>query len=88
MALKLRGGYNLKDASAIEAVKKSRVPTLFIHGKEDAMISVDMAEELYDAAACRKELLIVEGAGHAQSQDKDPELYYGSIEKFLQAFCD
>ena len=84
LALKIRGGYNLKDASALEAVKKSSVPTLFIHGDEDAMISVHMAEKLYEAAACQKELLIVKGAGHGQTQDKVPYTYYGKIKDFLE----
>ncbi len=84
LVLKLRGGYDLKDASAIEAVRKSKIPTLFIHGDEDAMISVQMAKDLFEAASCPKELLIVEGAGHAQSQDKDPDTYYKSIERFLE----
>lgn len=83
LVLRIRGGYNLKDASAINAVKNSTVPTLFIHGDSDALISVEMAKELYEEAACEKELLIVEGAGHAQSQDKDPERYYGTIRDFL-----
>lgn len=86
--LRLRGGYDLMDASAIDAVRKSHTPTLFIHGEEDAMISVRMSEELYDAAACPKELLIVEGAGHAQAQDKAPELYYGTIETFLEGMLE
>lgn len=83
LMLRLRGGYDLSKASALEGVKESRVPTLFIHGKNDALIDVGMAHELYEAAACEKELLIVEGAGHAQSQDKDPEGYYGAIIQFL-----
>lgn len=82
--LKLRGGYDLKDASAIDAVTRSRVPILFIHGEDDAMINVQMSRDLYEAASCRKELLIVEDAGHAQAQDKDPEAYYGAIREFLQ----
>lgn len=81
--LRLRGGYNLKDASAINAVRKSSTPTLFIHGDADALISVQMTQELYEAASCQKELLIVEGAGHAQAQDKDPDAYYGTIKAFL-----
>ena len=81
--LRLRGGYDLKDASALAAVRQSQIPTLFIHGEADAMISVQMTEELYRAAACEKELLLVEDAGHAQSQDKDPHTYYGRIQKFL-----
>ncbi len=83
--LKLRGGYDLKDASALDAVKKSTTPTLFIHGDSDAMISVEMSKRLYEAAACDKELLIVEGAGHAQSQDIDPAAYYDTIRTFLQS---
>ncbi len=83
LVLKLRGGYNLKDASALDAVAKSSTPTLFIHGEEDAMISVGMSRQLYAAAAGEKELLIVENAGHAQSQDKAPDTYYGTIRKFL-----
>lgn len=82
VALRLRGGYDLKAASAIDAVAKSNVPILFIHGEDDAMINVQMSRDLYEAAQCRKELLIVEDAGHAQAQDKDPELYYGTIKKF------
>lgn len=84
--LRMRGGYNLKDASAIDAVAKSRIPTLFIHGSEDDMISVQMSQDLYDAAGGPKELLIVEGAGHAQAQDKDPEAYYGAIAAFLEEY--
>ena len=83
LALRLRGGYDLKDASALEAVQKSRTPTLFIHGDSDAMISVQMSRELYEAASCEKELLIVKGAGHGQAQEKDPETYFGTIRDFL-----
>ena len=86
--LKLRGGYDLTDASALEAVAKSNTPTLFIHGSSDAMISVQMSRDLYDAAACDKELLIIEGAGHAQAQDKDPEAYYDAIQGFLEKYVD
>lgn len=84
IVLRMRGGYNLKNASAINAVRKSNTPTLFIHGDSDAMISVEMTKELYEAASCSKQLLIVEGAGHAQSQDKDPDTYYGTIKSFLE----
>ncbi len=84
--LRLRGGYDLRDASPLQAVTNSRVPTLFIHGDEDRMIDVDMSYALFEAAAGEKELFIVEGAGHAQAQDKDPEDYYGRIEDFLSRY--
>ncbi|MCI9372938.1 MAG: alpha/beta hydrolase, partial [Lachnospiraceae bacterium] len=48
------------------------------------MISVQMSKDLYEAAGCPKELLIIEGAGHAQAHEKDPEAYFGVIRVFLE----
>lgn len=84
LVLQLRGGYDLKEASALEAVKKTLLPVLIIHGEEDDMVPVDMAYELYEAASGEKELLIVPGAGHAQSVDKDPDSYYNTVFEFLE----
>lgn len=81
--LRIRGGYDLRDASPLRAVAASGIPTLFIHGDEDRMIDVNMSYELFEAASCEKELFIVEGAGHAQAQDKAPDEYYGRISEFL-----
>ena len=86
LMLQLRGGYDLRDASPLRAVARSGVPTLFIHGDQDRMIDVGISYELFEAAACEKELFIVVGAGHAQAQDKDPEDYYGRIDAFLKRY--
>ena len=86
LMLKLRGGYDLRKASPLEAVKKSKTPTLFIHGDQDAMISVDMAYELYEAASCDKQLLIIEGAGHAQCKDKEPTLFVDTVFDFVNPY--
>lgn len=83
LMLRLRGGYRIKDASALEAVKKSQIPILLIHGTDDAFIPVEMAEELYEAANGKKELLLIEGAGHVQAQDKAPQKYYDTVFEFL-----
>ena len=84
--LRLRGGYDLRDASPLGAVAASGIPTLFIHGDEDRMIDVNMSYALFEAASCEKELFIVEGAGHAQAQDKAPDVYYGRISEFLERY--
>lgn len=86
LALLMRGGYDLSDASAIDAVARSHTPTLFIHGADDVMIPAHMSEELYEAASCLKKLLIIDGAGHGQPQDKAPETYYGTIQAFLAEY--
>lgn len=86
MMVRLRAGYSLKEASALDGIQNSKVPVLIIHGTEDEMISVNMAYELYEHAACEKELLIVEGAGHAQACSKDPDRYYETIFTFLNRY--
>ncbi len=83
LMLLLRGGYDLYKASPVEAVKDANLPTLFIHGSDDKMISVDQAYALYDADASKKDLLIIEGAGHGQPQDKAPREYYDAVFGFL-----
>ena len=83
LMIRLRAGYDLKEASPLKAVKKSKIPTLFMHGQEDRMIPVEMCHALYDDAACEKDIMIVGGAGHAQAVDKDPAAYYEKIAEFL-----
>ena len=83
LMLLLRGGYDLYKASPIDAASDSDLPTLFIHGSDDKMISVDQAYALYETDTSAKELLIIDGAGHGQPQDKDPEKYYGTVFAFL-----
>lgn len=81
---KIRAGYNLKEGSSIEQLKKSNTPTLFIHGSEDKFVPFEMLDEVYQAANCQKQKLVVEGAAHAQSASVNPELYWNTIDEFLQ----
>lgn len=84
--LKARGGYDIKRASALEQVKKSATPTLFIHGASDGFIPASMARELFEVCtAPEKRLLIVAGAGHALSAQTDPDLYFATVFDFLGA---
>ena len=84
--LRIRGGYDLKDASAINEIKKSDIPTLFIQGNQDRIVPVSSAEELYDSLNAEKDIMIVEGAGHAQSCYKDPDAYYDRVFGFIDRF--
>lgn len=86
VALKVRAGYWLYDASALDAVKQSRIPTIFIHGNRDAMIGVSQCYTLYNEAICEKEMLIVDNAGHAQAPEVDPVQYFGRIAAFLERY--
>ncbi len=61
---KLFGGFSLYGVSTKDAVKKSKVPILLIHGKADNFVPCDMCCENYKCALCEKDILLVENAGH------------------------
>lgn len=79
-------GYTFKEASAIEQVKKSDIPTLFIHGDEDDFVPYEMLDELYKAADCEKSKLVIEGAGHGKAASKNPELYWNTVYAFINKY--
>lgn len=83
-----RAGYDLRDASAIDAVRRSHTPTLIIHGEKDEFVPAYMAQELYDACAAEKELVIVKDATHELSVVYDPDLYFGKIREFADRYLD
>ena len=77
------GGYDIREASALKAVKRSSIPTLFITGTEDGVVDPKNTSRLYEACIAEKEKLIIEGAGHGQCIDKNPELYWDTIFSFI-----
>ena len=79
----VRSGYELGQASPVEAVKRSVTPTLFIHGEADSFIPCSMMRKLFAAAACKKMCLLVKGAGHVESVVVDPEGYWAKVDSFL-----
>ena len=83
MVTMVRAGYSLKEASAINQVKKATVPILYIHGDKDDLVPYYMMDELYNATNSPKEKLTVEGAEHAKADLVNPQLYWNTIYDFL-----
>jgi len=81
--VRLRQGFSMRDASCVEQVKKSKTPTLFIHGEDDDAVPFWMLDKIFEAAACEKEKLTFPGAGHGESAYQT-ELYYGAIKSFIE----
>lgn len=79
-----RAKYDIKEASALEQVKKASVPILFIHGDNDDFVSEYMCEQLYESANCKKDKLIIHGAGHTESRYKELDIYYSKIFDFIK----
>ena len=86
LVCKIRGGYSFKEASCVEAVKRSTTPTLFIHGSADTFVPFSMLDELYSSASCEKDMLVIEGATHARSATHNPEAYWGKVEEFVERY--
>jgi fermentation-respiration switch protein FrsA (DUF1100 family) len=83
---KKRGGYAFEEASSIDQVRKARVPILFIHGDADTFVPSWMVYPLYEACGSRKELYVVEGAGHAKAYGTDPAGYERRVAAFLEKY--
>ncbi len=70
--------------SAITALKRTRVPILFIHGSDDRFVPIGMTYENYKACAAKKELLVVPGAGHGQSYFFERARYEAAVRRLWQ----
>ncbi|MGN0467759.1 MAG: alpha/beta hydrolase [Acutalibacteraceae bacterium] len=84
---KKKAGYDFKDTSALESVKKAKVPMLFVHGGGDAFVPTYMVNLVYEACSSPyKDILIVDGADHAQSFLVGKEAYEAKLNEFIDKF--
>ncbi len=81
----LKYGWNFKEASSLNQVKKSSLPMLFIHGDNDDYVPTQMVYPLYNAKSEPKKLWIVPGAAHATSYRDNPEEYTMRVKSFLES---
>lgn len=84
----IRAGYCLNDASAINQVKKSTTPILYIHGDKDDFVPYYMMDKLYNATNSEKEKLTIEGGEHANSDLVNPKLYWSTVNSFLEKYIE
>ncbi len=80
---RLVAGYSFREASAIDQIRRCTVPVFFAHGSQDNFVPTAMVYRLYDACPTKKELFVVEGAGHANSLFMAPEEYGKRLFAFL-----
>ena len=81
---KIYGGFDVEETSPVEALKKSKVPILFIHGVDDDFVPCDMTHQNYEACVSDKSLVLVEKAGHGMSYYVDMK----KVEEGVYAFLD
>lgn len=80
----LYGRFRLGSANALEAVRKTRLPLLLIHGEEDRFVPCDMSRQLRTACGGAVRLETFPGAAHGMSYMEDPSRYEEVVRSFLE----
>lgn len=83
---KAASGMDINEAAPIDMIKNAKVPVLFIHGADDDFVPTAMVFELYGACSSEKDLLIIDGAEHAESYKKDPASYEAKVKEFMDKY--
>lgn len=83
---KFLAGYGFRERSTIDQVSKTDIPILFIHGEKDTFVPTYMSKQNYKACSSEKELLIIEGAGHAESYYSSTKEYEEALNKFINKY--
>ena len=76
------GRFNLNAFSPVEAVRKTKLPILLIHGDDDRFVPYNMSVNIHAAAPEKINFHTVPGAGHALNYVTDPETYTRILREF------
>lgn len=83
LGAKIFGHFNLEETSPLEAVSKSKIPTIFFHGDTDDFVPYYMSEEMYNVRKEENKLITIKDAGHGLGFLVDPSLYIKSMDEFF-----
>jgi len=83
LGARIYGGFNLQETSALEAVKKAKMPLLLLHGEDDRFVPCNMSQDICDASNGNCQLYTFPNAGHGLSYMADPVRYEYAISSFL-----
>ena len=78
------GHFDVESDSAVEAVKRAKLPILLIHGDDDRFVPYAMSCNIHAAAPEKIEFHTISGAGHALNYVTDPEGYTEIVNGFYK----
>jgi hypothetical protein len=78
-----QGSFRVDDVSPKDAARRITVPVLLIHGALDHETPPDHSQRIFDSLGGRKQLLLVQGAGHNQSLQ--PSSVWSEIESWIDS---
>lgn len=88
LVTKMKAGYSLKEASALDQVKKAKVPILYIHGDADTFVPTKMAMKLYENTGSDTEMFTVEDAGHGEAFVIKKAEYIQKLNTYLNKYLN
>lgn len=83
LGARLFGGFRIEDASPVDAMRKAKIPVIFIHGDSDDFVPHQMSVDCYNACVSKKQLVTVNGAGHGLAFPVNSEKYMSSLNDFF-----
>lgn len=84
LSAKWIGRFDIEEASAIEAIRKSQIPILILHGDADDFVPCHMSIDCQAAGKDNVRLKLIKGAAHGMSHCVDTKSYEEAVYTFFQ----
>ena len=84
LSAKWIGKFDIEEASAIEALRESQIPTLILHGDADDFVPCSMSLDCQVAGEDHVQLVLIKGAAHGMSHCVDAPGYEAAVYDFFQ----
>lgn len=84
LGAKVFGHFDLKSADAINAVHRTKIPILLLHGESDLFVPCDMSKKIEENASGRILRETFPNAGHGISYIIDPDRYSRITIRFIE----
>ena len=84
LGARIFGKFNIDEFSPNEQVKKSKLPTIFVHGDDDHFVPMWMSEKNYnDCSSSTKRFTVIKGAGHGLAFPVGRDGYLNELHDFF-----
>lgn len=85
LGARIYGRFDIDEFSPLEQVKKSKVPTIFVHGDADDFVPLEMSKQNYEACSAeRKRFVIIKGAAHGLAYPVGLDSYLDELRTFFE----
>ena len=84
LGAKIYGGFDVKETSGAEAVKRATVPIMIIHGEGDTFVPVEMSRQMQASNPERITLHTFPNAYHVLSYMVDTPRYHALVKEFMK----